>query len=121
MTALILDDDSTYLYIIETLLSMQPNKIQYKQLTDPIEALALLNAEEGEIFDTILLDINMPSINGWEFLDELQKLKIHKNVFILTSSADIADLEKSRKYKDIVGYYVKPIKMEQLAAILRYK
>ncbi len=63
----------------------------------------------------------MPYINGWEFLDELQKQKIYKNVFILTSSADTDDLEKSRLYSVIKGYYVKPIKVEQLSVILNYK
>ena len=121
MRALILDDDATYQVIIETLLSIQQEKIKYKQLLDPIEALEFLQSPEGVEFDSIFLDINMPQINGWEFLDELQKLNIAKNIFILTSSADLQDLERSRQYDNIKGYYIKPISKEQLAIILCFK
>ncbi len=121
MKALIIDDDQTYLIIIEALLSMQNETVDYLQINDPVKALELLQTEDGKSFDKILLDINMPSINGWEFLDEMKKMNIQKKVFMLTSSIDLYDMERSRLYPNIVGYYVKPILKEQLTDIINYK
>ncbi len=45
MIALILDDDETYQYIIQTLLSIQSNQIEFRQFTNPVEALAFLQTD----------------------------------------------------------------------------
>lgn len=59
----------------------------------------------------ILLDINMPQMNGWEFLDAIQKhnLAAKLEVVILTSSIDISDRIKAQKYPQVVEYMTKPI------------
>lgn len=61
--------------------------------------------------DAILLDLNMPVMDGWQFLDEFIHLPIKKeiSIFIMTSSIDPADIEMAKKYAVIKDYIMKPI------------
>ncbi|MGI8600430.1 MAG: response regulator, partial [Chitinophagaceae bacterium] len=70
-------------------------------------------------------DINMPVIDGFEFLNQLQKIegidfkKLY--VIMLTSSTDPKDIEEAAKYSEIVkGYIKKPLMKEHLTKILEY-
>lgn len=67
--------------------------------------------ESKSIPDLILLDLDMPVMDGWEFLDELVKLPIAKQicVFVLTSSIHPNDREKARRYTLVKGFFSKPL------------
>jgi CheY-like chemotaxis protein len=77
------------------------------------EALAFLQRPEGHDVDVILLDINMPEMNGFEFLDAYEKLhadqRAHAVVVMLTSSPDPADRARASAYGCVRGYVVKPL------------
>jgi CheY-like chemotaxis protein len=80
--------------------------------------------QKGVLPDLILLDINMPVMNGWEFLDAFQNLERRKEVpvIMLTSSIDPQDIEKARSYKEVKGYFSKPLtneSLDQIVAIIR--
>ncbi|MFK7978129.1 MAG: response regulator [Halioglobus sp.] len=63
----------------------------------------------------ILLDINMPRMNGMEFLEELRRSKdlAKTPVFVITTSDRLADVEEAYRH-DVCGYIVKPIAMQQI-------
>jgi len=67
----------------------------------------------------ILLDINMPVLNGWEVMDEIQKKGMDQNVsvIILTSSINTADRTKAEKYDMVIDYVEKPLSPEHLSQI----
>lgn len=68
----------------------------------------------------ILLDINMPGLNGWDFLDQLGKLpKPWNNVYILSSSIAKVDLAKANSYGAVKGYLYKPLTIPSLKVVLQ--
>lgn len=71
----------------------------------------------------ILLDLNLPGLDGWAFVEELErwppKATENLQVFILTASINPDDKERARKYPSVRGFMVKPLKREQLSAILK--
>ena len=73
--------------------------------------------------DLILLDINMPKVNGWDFLEEYKKLKeeLKEQIIIvmLTTSFNPDDEIKARSIKEITDYKYKPLSDEMLEEILR--
>jgi CheY-like chemotaxis protein len=68
--------------------------------------------------DLLILDVNMPEMSGWDFLDLLQKANKEIEVKMLTSSMDPSDIEMSLNYSMISGFLIKPLKNEIMAEIL---
>ena len=79
----------------------------------------LIESEEG-LPEVIFLDLNMPIMDGWEFLDEFGKLSEEKDIriYILSSSVDSRDMERAKKYGMVNGFIAKPLtdaKIKELA------
>ena len=70
--------------------------------------------------DLILLDLNIPSMNGWEFLEEFRKIKNHRDskVIILTTSLNPDDRKKAAGILDVIDFKNKPLTMDLLQDIL---
>ncbi|MBE9461524.1 response regulator [Dyadobacter subterraneus] len=69
----------------------------------------------------ILLDINMPVANGWDFLDMLNDLEIsnyHPVIYISSSSQDPEDIAMAKKYASVKGFLPKPLTPFKLAGVL---
>src|ERR1700722_10929740 len=68
--------------------------------------------------DYILLDINMPIMNGWEFLDEYKRLNIDHvgkcKIFIISSSVFSNDINKARSYPLVKDFISKPLSVEKI-------
>jgi CheY-like chemotaxis protein len=84
------------------------------------EALELLSAMEknNSLPDVILLDINMPKMNGVEFLNVVRKNPTWKElkIFMITTSDELIDREETRKL-GVSGYIVKPLKLNNATSI----
>lgn len=76
---------------------------------DPRTVLRCL--EEGKIVrpDLILLDINMPEMDGWEFMHNLQRIDPRTEVMILSSSVHWDDIERAKSFDQVKCYIDKPL------------
>jgi len=71
----------------------------------------------------VFLDLNMPVMDGWEFLEEVQKMEAYSpeicRIYILSSSIDPMDLEKSKEYEIVLDFISKPLTKEHLEDIAK--
>ncbi|HWB25987.1 MAG TPA: response regulator [Chitinophagaceae bacterium] len=80
-------------------------------------------AAEGErLPDIIFLDINMPVMNAWKFLEAFTKMKRHLYhpipVYVVTSSTEGLDMAHSRHFDTVKGYITKPVTKERIQQVL---
>lgn len=71
----------------------------------------------------ILLDLNMPVVDGWEFLEQFS-LKLYgyypdAKIILLSSSIDPNDIQKSRRFDMVLDFFPKPLTKEMLADIFQ--
>lgn len=115
----IIDDDKLSARLMTILLAKNNFSDQIESFSNAQNALENLRENvrnKAELPDIILLDLNMPIMDGWQFLDEFMLLPLFKevHVFIMTSSIDPADIEKSKKYAVVRLYVDKPITVKKL-------
>ncbi len=118
----LVDDDETSNFLNNILLNQLNIVEKIEILKNGKEALKKVNsATDLDLPEMILLDINMPVMDGFEFLEEFSKNKSKypgkTKIIILTSSDSKKDLEKAKNYQ-IAGYINKPLTKEKLEQIL---
>ena len=123
-TIFLIDDDLIQLKVAGKMIEQVIGSRKIKTFLEAESALDFIkNHLEKPVFlpDTILLDLNMPEMNGWDFLEVFEEIKplITKEikVYILTSSQDDADMEKSTGYPSVFGYIVKPLTREKITKL----
>ncbi|TQD38508.1 response regulator [Haloflavibacter putidus] len=119
MRVCIIDDDKIYQLLIKKMFKMLNGHVKLKSLLDGQEALQHFT-EDKPTYDIVLVDLNMPRINGWELLKEMQDKNILPNahVYIATSSIDYQDQKKAKDYEIVKGILTKPITKEKLEQLI---
>ena len=111
-----IDDEEVVHFIFQTI-AKNISGIDTAVYGDALTVLKLIEENKFET-DLILLDINMPFMNGWDFLDALEPMNLNKPVVIVSSSRDRKDVEKSKQYKSVMGFYSKPLSFNNLREII---
>ena len=79
--------------------------------------------DPAKLPDYILLDINMPIMNGWEFLDEYKRLNIDPNgktkIFIISSSVFSNDINKACSYPLVKDFISKPLNVDKIVELFK--
>ncbi|MBL7837171.1 MAG: response regulator [Bacteroidetes bacterium] len=120
----IVDDDEIILYLAEKLIRKTHFCERLEKFSSGWKALDRLkfSIQVGEnVPNLILFDLNMPEMNGWNFIEELNQITQAQNIptFIFTSSIDPMDIEKSYEYENVLGYIPKPLTTVKLDKMLR--
>ena len=113
---LIIDDDPQFHFITERRLKAENIKKEYRGYMDSVEALEDLMRKyfKSEMLpEIILLDLNMPVLSGWSFLDFINNMKgiegAEPSVYIVSSSVDPEDKKRAALYSCVKGFFSKPI------------
>jgi len=116
-SVIIVDDDPVVVFLHQFLVK------QSELSTDPLafhngqEALDHLDSlDHQNRRSLLLLDINMPTMNGWDLLEAINARSYadHISAIIVSSSIDINDHKKAKTYKQVKGYLEKPIRVKEL-------
>lgn len=113
----LIDDDKIYQFTARKILESTGLAKSILSFYNGSEAIGYLrenqSKEKDQLPDVIFLDINMPVMNGWQFLEEFHKmtqsLKKIITIYVVSSSVDDCDIQKSKAYTSVTDYIVKPI------------
>ncbi|HXS36405.1 MAG TPA: response regulator [Flavipsychrobacter sp.] len=108
----LVDDVVISNFIMKKLISAIAPDIAIFDFTDPVIALSAIKEISPDI---IFLDINMPNINGWSFLDTMKEMNLDFKVIVVSSSQSESDKKQSLNYKNVVRYFSKPVKKQDVA------
>lgn len=116
----IIDDDELFLKLGKMYLEMGTCTSSVTLFNDATEALkAIENMEESlDQRYVFFLDLNMPILNGFGFLEALEKkpklLQKNIQIYVLTSSINHDDIERIKQYKSVTEYLNKPMTREMV-------
>ena len=118
---MLIDDSKIDNFINSKVLELSEKADIIQVYNNPVLALEYL--KKTDIFpDIIFVDIYMPEMSGFDFLDEFSKLSVGKKkeikVILLSSAYDNLEIEKLRRYSWLSGYVVKPLTYETLNTLV---
>ncbi len=118
---LLIDDDKVSNFLSSLIIKKTLIAEVVKECLDGQEGLDYLKSLSGstEIPDILFLDLNMPVLDGWQFLNKFSLLdkRVQMPIYILTSSNYEGDLIKSKEFDAVKGYIVKPLSKDLATAI----
>ena len=114
--ACVIDDDPICVFGIKRTLkqiNFCDNITVYNNGLDAINAFNVLIAAGEKLPSVVFLDLNMPIMDGWDFLDDFMKIPNHHRdnvtISIVSSSVDPRDMLKAKEYSAVKNYFFKPI------------
>ncbi len=123
---IIIDDDVFNNTICTVTITKTVNDAAIKTFLDPREGFSYIASEyakpneEGNAI--LFLDINMPLMNGWQFLDQFaaldESVKERVKIYILSSSVDKRDIQRAKENKHVKHYLVKPLTKETIRLVI---
>jgi len=122
-TVCVIDDDKIYVYGLKKLISIKqlcPNLLEFPNGKEAIDFL--INPENHNALpDIIFLDINMPVMDGWDFMDQFVQIKSQLGkkitVYMVSSSINDDDINRAKNISDISDYIVKPVSPAKLVEL----
>lgn len=125
-TLTLVDDDDIFVFLTTKIIE-QTNLIDLiKVFGNGLDAINFLKENKNNVDalpDIILLDLNMPIMNGWQFLEEYNKLNptIGKKITIYICSSSISpdDITRAKTISEVSDYIIKPITKDKLIDLIK--
>ncbi len=115
-SVILVDDQPITNFITRKLLEVEGATIPISDFTNPVIALEkILKLKEPN--NIIFLDLNMPEMSGWEFLDKLLENNYTPKIIILTSSTSELDKDKASEYGFVEDFIIKPLNQNKISQI----
>ena len=121
----LVDDDHIFLMIMKRMIMQAEVVKSVETFENGLDILEYLKANQSKpevLPEIILLDLNMPIMDGWQFLDayrEIQReLAQNIRIYILSSSNFEEDIRRAEEYSMVKEYLVKPLSPERLIGIM---
>ena len=114
----VIDDDPVNNALCQMVINIAVAGAEVKTFTVPETGFEYISAEYSKNGHKaiLLLDLNMPTMTGWEFLELFEsldeKIKSRLEIYVLSSSVDPHDKERASANKNVVDYIVKPLTKE---------
>lgn len=123
MKIYLIDDDPIYRFTFEVSLRKLEGVFALSTFEDGEKAIEQIKVDiDSELPAVIFLDINMPIMDGWDFMESIIQLKESMDkfpkIYMVSSSIDERDISKAKSYKEIVDYLIKPITIVTINNIL---
>ena len=116
----LVDDDEISNMIYSMVIEDALGGADIQSFTEPEEGLAHIQNIKGPTI--LFLDINMPTLTCWEFLEQYEKfsedIKARVKIFILSSSIDYCDRDKAAANKYVQGFLSKPLQSDTVISIV---
>ena len=125
-TVALVDDDTIFQFITGKIVKSIPEVDKILQFVNGQEFFDFVvkNYNNPDALpDLVFLDIQMPFMDGWQFMNEYTRLKLKfakkMRINILSSSISLFDKEKANSYNEILNYLVKPISKDEFMKIVK--
>lgn len=122
----LVDDDSIFQFTATRLLESSKLAQNILHFENGAEALTFLRekALQKELLpDYLFLDINMPFVDGWMFLEDFTTLKSSLakdiSIYMVSSSIDPRDLNRAKSFSEVSDFIIKPISLEHFQKLLK--
>lgn len=115
----LVDDDPIQNMLTSKLIETVDPEAKYMVFHNGEEVIEALHQKMDPAI--ILLDINMPIMDGWEFLEAYSSFPNQAQVYMLTSSNMDEDRSRSAEFNCVAGYYLKPINIATISEILKIR
>ncbi|CAL67181.1 response regulator [Christiangramia forsetii] len=113
----LVDDQPISNFITKKLIELEGFDGNVEDYTDPTMAFESVVKDENAL---IFLDLNMPVMNGWDFLEAMKNKNVRHRIIILTSSTSKIDKEKAKEYPCVIKYMVKPMNKKKFSELSDY-
>lgn len=122
----LIDDDDIFQFMTKKMIESTGLVGKMKIFSNGKDALKYLDSAKDvpdRLPNTIFLDLFMPVMNGWVFLDEFKKIKMdldkETTIYIVSSSIDPTDIERAQSIPEVTDFIVKPVTKSKFLDLIK--